>query len=89
VGESCAGDNEDQGRKRTLSGPASTTLPRVLVAVGSPGPLADSAGPDTARWPASGMQALPPLALGGMGGSALTKPSTIVLIDGVDFVFVK
>jgi hypothetical protein len=45
--------------------------PRVPVAVGIPGPLADNAGPDTARWPASGMQTLPPLALGEMGGGAL------------------
>jgi hypothetical protein len=47
--------------------------PRVPVAGGIPGPLADSVGPGTARWPASGMQALPPLALGGMGGGALIQ----------------
>jgi hypothetical protein len=47
--------------------------PRDPVAVGNPGPLADSAGPGTARWPASGMHALPPLALGGMGGGALRQ----------------
>jgi hypothetical protein len=47
----------------------------VHVAVGSLGPLADSAGPGTTRWLASGMQDLPLLALGGMGGGALRASS--------------
>jgi hypothetical protein len=65
-----AGSGRCQGRP-----PQPTTCP---VAVGSPGLLDDNAGPGTVRWPASGMQALPPLALGGMGGGALSGLKCLV-----------
>ena len=67
AGGSCVGDSEPGAIRPGLHSPS-----RVPMVGGSPGALAGSAGPGTARWPASGMQPFPPLALGGMGGGALS-----------------
>jgi hypothetical protein len=46
---------------------------RVPLAGGGPGPLAARGSSDTASWPAPAISTLPPLALGGMGGDALSN----------------
>lgn len=60
------------GRKGGVSDTPSTDAPRVPLPAGRPGPLAPTAGPDPVSWPAPSIMGLPPLALGGMGGDALT-----------------
>lgn len=56
-----------------MSDTPSTDAPRVPLPAGRPGPLAPTAGPDPVSWPAPSIMGLPPLALGGMGGGALTQ----------------
>jgi hypothetical protein len=68
--ECCAG-KRGRGVEGAGVRPCPTRTPCVALASDEPGPLAVRAGPDSARCPALGIAALPPLALGGMGGDAL------------------
>jgi hypothetical protein len=69
------GNNEEEGwgaaRKRGGSR-VPRNRARVPLAGGGPVPLAAHASSNTASWPAPAIKTLPPLALGGMDGDALT-----------------
>jgi hypothetical protein len=77
------GDNEEGGVEGGAVRDRPLQLPRVPLVGACSAPLAWRAMPDTARWPAPAIQALPPLALGGMGGDALI---TCKLLASLSFI---
>ena len=62
-----------RGKEGGVSDTPSTNALGVPLPAGSPGPLAPTAGPDPGSWPAPSIFGLPPLALGGASGHALSS----------------